>query len=157
MIELGFKPKTVKLANVEVDSLNGVAAMTLLAITTRTRGMQFSKGAIAAMNLLQPVNGLQDTPKFTNTKISIAHDVENSNFFIFVNNGDVETEMFDVSEGTLGWRNKPFYEVLAKEFNLDTTKENHILLEAYPQDIYNVQMFKFSEVLVPFVNEVVNA
>lgn len=147
MIQLGLKSKDAPRVQTKTDPFNGDAVITLKKIEGRTRGIEFSQGALEMMGIWQRELG-EGTTGFTNTTISCANDAENGNLFLFVNSNNLEVDEYDVNKTTMGFRNKAFYDLLVEKFSVDTTVDTHLTLVPYEQDDINATLYAISEVWV---------
>ena len=146
-IQLGLKTKAApKVRENEVYPFNGEAVITLRKAETRTRGIEFSAGAINMMEIW--FRTLQGDSGHVNTTISCAQDVENNSVFIFVNTNGLEVEQFDINKTTMGFRNKQFYDLLVTRFGLDTTVDNHLRIAPFSQDVIDANLYRIEEIYV---------
>ncbi len=152
-IKLGFRTKVTPVTTPTEDPFHGDPVITLKAAETRTRAINFSQGAVDTMHIWERTTGLEQQPEHRNKEISVAIDEENGNIFLFVNTGQ-QTETYDINKTTMGFRNKPLYELLASRFDLDTTVDNNLELEFYEQDMVEGDLYRIRGIYVPQMNEV---
>lgn len=139
-----------KPVNVESDPFNGAMVLTLKALSGTRRQCEFSAAAISELGLWQRTNGLEEHPEFTGKTISKAFNDETNEYFLFVNDSNFsDVAQININKTNCGFSDKELYNMVTKMYNLDNTKDNHILLNFVEQDVVSARLFKIDGVYMP--------
>jgi len=160
-IKFGWSGDNKKQTPVNEDPFKGALVLILKALEGKRRQFEFSGSAIEKMGLYKRINGLEEQPEFSGTKISLAFDDINDEYFVFVNDNKFpDTIQININKTNCGFSDKRMYDFLSKRFTFDNTKDNYVLLEENVKEVdnNNLTMFKIAGVYseTPVVENVVS-
>jgi len=99
------------------------------------RMIEFNDLAYTTMMLNREVVASGDDLPVTYSNETISTAItDNGMRFLFVNNGEFDTERFPVGRTSYSFANKALYNALIKDFNLDPTTESDLEIIAYTGD-----------------------